>query len=484
MKKVFINVEDYEINIAVVEEEKLINFYVERVVYAKQGNIYKGRVSKIIPNMNFVFVDINDDKPGFLSEKEYFNFSMEDFSDFFDDVKDIGIQAFDSEIKFFEKGEEVLVQVVKEAYKTKGARLTTNIMFPGNYIVFFPFLKHIAVSKKIQEQDERERLKNIVQNIREKIGNNFGVIIRTNAKGVGEDELYKEINYYYNLSNEVIKDSQIKKAPCLIYEAPDIFKKFIREYMDEEVKEIIVDSEMVYEKIMSELKELKKEVNLKYYNGIKPLFEYFEIDKQIKMLFNNIVSIKKGGYIKIDHTEALTVVDVNSGKFKGDTDIENSIYLTNENAAKEIARQIILRNIGGLIVVDFIDMKNEENKVKIKEIMDKELSKSKLFFKTSPISEFGLMEIIRKRNEKRINEVYFTNCESCKGTGLTFSKESICINYLKEIKYKCKQAIEKEVFIELPEEIKIKLEEEYKNFINRYEKIYNKKVILKSIEKQ
>lgn len=393
------------------------------------------------------------------------------------------MQAFDSEIKFFEKGEEVLVQVVKEAYETKGARLTTNIMFPGNYIVFFPFLKHVAVSKKIQEQDERERLKNIVQDIREKMGNNFGVIIRTNAKGVGKEELYKEINYYYNLSNNIIKNSQIKKSPCLLYESSDIFEKFIREYMDEEVKEIIVDSEMVYEKIMTELKKLKKEVNLRYYNGIKPIFEYFGIDNQIKMLFNNIVPIKKGGYIKIDHTEALTVIDVNSGKFKGDTDIENSIYLTNENAAREIARQIILRNIGGLIVIDFIDMKNEGNKYKIKEIMDKELSKSKLFFKTSPISEFGLMEIIRKRNEKRINEIYFANCEVCKGRGVTFSKESICINYLKEIKYKCRQAFEKEIFIELPEEIKIKLENEFINFINRYEKIYNKKVILKSIKK-
>lgn len=481
MKKIYINCEDFEINIAITNNEKLINFFVEKKIYARVGNIYKGRVNKIIPNMNFIFIDINDEKPGFLSEKEYFNLPEMDFDIIANENLNENLFIPQREQITFEKGQELMVQVIKEAHHTKGARLSTNIMLPGNYIVFCPFSKNIGISKKIENTKERERLKNIVKEAMQDIGDDFGVIIRTNSQNRSDAEIINELKEFYDKWKKIVEDFNIKKAPALLFKECDIYKKILREYIDDEETEIIVDSEEIFNQIMGILKVYaEKKVILKSYDGVKPIFEYFKLKDQINSLYSNIISIKKGIYIKIDHTEALTVIDINSGKFKGDIDFEESIYLTNEIAAKEIARQIILRNIGGLIIIDFIDMKNPENKQKIKEIMDKELSKSKLFFKTSPISDFGLMEIIRKRIEKRIDEIYFVECEKCNGRGYVLSKESICFNFLKDIKYKCRTEITKEVIVFLPEDIKKEIENKYSDLVKKYEKLYNKRVILKT----
>ncbi len=480
MKKIYINYEDFETNIAITSDNKLINFFMEKNVYAKAGNIYKGRINKIIPNMNFIFVDIGDEKPGFLSEKEYFNFPEMDF-----DI--IGSENLEDDLfilqrgqSTFEKGEEIMVQVIKEAHHTKGARLSTNIMIPGNYIVFCPFIKNTGISKRIEDQKERQRLKNIINEAMREINDDFGIIIRTNSQNKEGNVIIKEIKEYYEKWKKIVENFNIKKAPSLLYNECDIIIKILREHLDNEVTEIIVDSEEIFNNIQEFLKTvIGKRMVLKNYDGVKPIFEYFKLDEQIKSLYSNVISIKKGIYIKIDHTEALTVIDINSGKFKGDTDLEKSIFLTNEIAAKEIARQIILRNIGGLIVVDFIDMKSQQDKEKIKEIMDKELAKSRHFFKTTPISDFGLMEIVRKRAEKRIDEIYFKECDNCKGRGITLSKENICFKYLKDIKYKCKKEITEEVMIFLPADIKKEIESKYCELVKRYEKLYNKKILLK-----
>ncbi|MCE5300249.1 MAG: Rne/Rng family ribonuclease, partial [Spirochaetia bacterium] len=391
MKKIYINVEDFETNVAIADDGRIANYFSEKNIYAKNGNVYKGRISKVVKSMNFVFVEIGDDKPAFLSEKEYFETDGKDAGREEDGTDSMEITAD------FEKGQEVMVQVIKEPYNTKGARVTTNVTLPGQHIVFAPFIKHLGVSKRITDDNERFRLKNIVKKVRAGLGEDFGIIVRTNASGVSEEELTEEIKHYHTEWLRIKNENKKFKSPKLLYKEHDLSIKVLREYVDDLVEEIIVDDEAVYGDVKRYIDETsRKHVNVKYYNGAGHLFEHFGIKSQVDGIYNNIVSFKKGGYIKVDVTEALTVVDINSGKFKGDADVESSLLQLNLNAAKEVARQIILRNIGGLIVVDFIDMLAEENRARVKQVMEEELSKSKMYFKCGKISEFGLMEITRK----------------------------------------------------------------------------------------
>ena len=438
MKTIYINEEDMETNVAVAEEGKIINFFTEKSVYAGAGNIYKGRITKLVSSMNFVFVDIGDEKPAFLSEKEYFDFTGRDYGQV------IGIGDVPAEIDareditgIFEKGQELLVQVVKEPYKTKGARLTTNVMLPGHHIVYAPFLRHTGISRRIEDEKERERLRGAVDSTREKLKGEFGVIIRTQAWGVKPKDIAKEIEKFHGMWAKIRRGIKKRKAPSLVYEDEPLPVKTLREHMDAGVREVITDTGRIHDKVKAYFKSTRrKNIKLKQYEGAESIFEYYGLQNQVEGIFNSIVPFKKGGYIKIDVTEALTVIDINSGKFKGTDDVESSLLMLNLNAVKEIARQIILRNIGGLIVVDFIDMQAEENRQMVKAAMDEELSKSKLFFKTLKISEFGLMEITRKRDAKKVEEEYFEECGCCGGRGIVLTGESVCINWLKKIKYK------------------------------------------------
>ncbi len=481
MKKIYINVEDFDTSVAIVEDEKLINFFIEKNTFAKTGNIYKGKISKVVSNMNFVFVNIGDKKPAFLSEKEYFDSEGDEFREIFGDEDDgVDIKPQASIIGIFEKGQELIVQAIKESYHTKGVRLTTNITFPGHYVVYGPFLKHIGISKRILNDAERKRLRGIVEQLRDEMKEDFGVIIRTQAQGVSKDELEREIKYYIELWKQIKEDFKKNKAPLLLYKEHGLAVRVLREYMDDSVEEIVVDSVEVCNEMESYAHSIyKKNINIKSYAGASSIFEYYNIKNQVDNLHKNIVSFKKGGYIKIDVTEALTVFDVNSGKFKGMDDMEDGLLLMNENAAKEVARQIVLRNIGGIIVVDFIDMLKDENKVKIKKIVETELGKSKSTFLVSEISQFGLMEITRKRAVNRIEDMFFEECPCCKGRGRVLNKEGMVIDALKKIKYTCKKEPGRNIVVQLSPDIKRELEKEYKDKIKEYERKYLKKITIK-----
>src|ERR1035437_7791821 len=347
MKSIYINTEDFDTNVAIAGEGRLCNFFTEKNLYAQNGNVYKGKISKIVSNMNFVFVEIGDAKPAFLSEKEYYDFSSKDITEALcvseisgtdDNGRQNGTIA-----GLFKKGQEVMVQVIKEPYNTKGARLTTNVTLPGQHIVFAPFMKHTGVSKRITDDRERDRLKKIIRSVKDSFEEDFGIIVRTNAEGVPTEELEKEMKYYYGEWQRIRAEYRKYRSPRMLYKEQDIAIKVLREHVDSTVSEIIADDPKVYDEV-------------KLYTGADNIFEYYKISTQSEGIYNNIVSFKKGGYIKIDVTEALTVIDINSGKFKGAEDVENSLLNLNLNAAREVARQIIIRNIGGLIVVDFIDM--------------------------------------------------------------------------------------------------------------------------------
>ena len=485
MKSIYINTEDYDTRVAIAEEGRLVNYFTEKNIYAKNGNIYKGRITKIVSNMNFVFVDIGDEKPAFLSEKEYFDMSGGELKDAFGAFDDAATEADAPLIQeniagLFEKGQELMVQVVKEPYSTKGARLTTNITLPGQHIVFAPYLKHTGVSKWITADAERDRLRNIIHKARQTYEGEFGIIVRTNAAGVAADELEKEIEHFYRQWESVRAAYKKHKAPRVLYTEQDLAIKVLREYVDTNTAEIITDDEKTHDSVKVYMEETsKKNARVVFYNGVDHIFEYYKISSQVDGIYNNIVSFKKGGYVKIDVTEALTVIDINSGKFKGAEDVENSLLNINLNAAREAARQIILRNIGGLIVVDFIDMQEEANRKKVKAVMDEELAKSKMYFKTLDISEYGLMEITRKRDSKRVDDVSFADCQQCNGRGKVLNEESLCINYLRKIKYACRKASSRGVAVMMPENVKKSLESLYRDRIKEYERRYGKKITIK-----
>ena len=484
MKSIYINTEDFDTNVAIAGEGRLCNFFTEKNLYAQNGNVYKGKISKIVSNMNFVFVEIGDAKPAFLSEKEYYDFSGKDITEAvcvseISGTDDNGRQN-GTIAGLFKKGQEVMVQVIKEPYNTKGARLTTNVTLPGQHIVFAPFMKHTGVSKRITDDRERDRLKKIIRSVKDSFEEDFGIIVRTNAEGVPTEELEKEMKYYYGEWQRIRAEYRKYRSPRMLYKEQDIAIKVLREHVDSTVSEIIADDPKVYDAVKLYMEETsKKAAEVKLYTGADNIFEYYKISTQTEGIYNNIVSFKKGGYIKIDVTEALTVIDINSGKFKGAEDVENSLLNLNLNAAREVARQIIIRNIGGLIVVDFIDMISSENRDKVKAVMDEELARSKVYFKTLDISEYGLMEISRKRDAKRIDDTNFMECPRCSGRGRVLNEESVCFNYLKKIKYECRKSAQRGVLVMMPENVKRIIERDYKETLKEYERRYGKKVTIK-----
>ncbi len=479
MKKFYISSGDFDTSVAIVDDGKLINFFTERVISAKTGNIYKGRVEKVVSNMNFVFVDIGDERPAFLSERGYFDTTGADFADVAEDNEDLKPQDMASGM--FEKGQEILVQVSKEPYSTKGARLTTNIMIPGYYTVFSPYMRAVGISKRITEEAERERLRNEIISIKQELPGDYGIIARTQATGAGREELKKEIAAALEEWKRIKIKADDSRAPVLLRAEQSLPLKILRENLDAETSEIVTDNKQIYDDIKAYLNETHhRSIDLNFYDGYEQMFDYYGFQNQVDGMFNNIVAFKKGGYIKIDITEALTVFDINSGKFKGVEDVENSITTININAAKEICRQIILRNIGGLIVVDFIDMKNEDNKKKVKEVMEQELSKSKAYFKCADISEFGLMEITRKRDAKRIDDMFFEECPKCNGHGRILTEEYVCIKYMKKIRHECMKTLEENVSVTMPERIKEKINSEYIEKLHEYEIKYKKNIIIKT----
>lgn len=481
MKKIYINSEEFDTTVAVEEEGKLVNLFTERKIYARTGNIYKGKIHKTVKNMNFVFVEIGDEKPGFLSEEDYFDSDGGEFIRPDNGSQGIGPSGMPAE---FEKGKELMVQVQKEPYATKGARLTTEISIPGYYVVFSPYSKGIGISRKISDEKERSRLKTIISRAREGFEEQFGIIVRTQAVSAGEDELAPEIKRLYEEWQKVKKAYKKAKSGGLVYSEQGGTLNVLREFADSGIEEIITDSREIYEEAKEYLTRNNRDASrLKYYDGIDSIFEHYGLERQVEGVYNSIVSIKKGGYIKIDLTEALTVIDINTGKFKGSENAEESITAANIGAAREIARQIILRNIGGLIVVDFIDMMKEENRKSVRRVMEEELKKSKLYFKTTPISEFGLMEISRKRTSQRPEDLYFEPCACCSGRGRVFSHDNNCIRALKRIKYECRKSQDKNVAIMVTESVKDALSKSYKKSLKAIEKDTKKKILLKTESK-
>jgi len=421
-KEILVNIEPQEKRVAVVSEGVLEEFYIERPQDRTiVGNIYKGKIEAVLPSLGAAFVDIGLLKKGFLYLSEI------EFA--FESVEEPKTQA-PKEIK---KGQEVLVQVVKESFGTKGPRLSTHIGLAGRYLVIMPQDKQVGISRRIEDDVERRRLRQIFNEL--KLPKDVGFIVRTAACGKSKLELGRDAQFLYKLWKRLEKVVQQKKAPSLIYEEYDLTLRAIRDSFTEDVSKLLVDSKPEYYRIQNFMRTflsyLAKKVE--FYRG-DDLFTDKDIEKQINRINESKVYLKSKAYLIIEPTEGLVVIDVNSGGFKKKFSQEETAFKVNCEAAIEVARQLILRDLGGIIVIDFIDMEKEGHRREVFNLLKRELSRDRAKYDVLGISKFGVVEMTRERIHKTVQMLSFQTCPYCQGRGRVKSPMTIAIYALKELK--------------------------------------------------
>lgn len=427
MKKILINEEPWQTRVAIVDKEGLQNIY----FWSHMSNhiercFYKGIVGKVLPGIQTAFVDFGQAKAGFLHISEIdrdlaINKMSENLGDLESTEKkkphpsrqpmDIG--------KILKEGEEILVQVSKEPVNEKGAKLTTCFALPGRFIVLMPSIPRIGISKKIEDRDERNRLRDLVLSL---LPEGMGAIIRTSTEKRSDADIKRDVEYLLETWNTIQSNYQKAKPQEKIYEDIDLSFQVVRDHLDDDVSEIILDNKEAQRRLASFVKKVAQEHSekVKYYTGKTPLFEKYHVEQQIKDSLKPKVDLKSGGSIVIEATEAMTVVDVNTGRYTGKSNLEDTIFKTNMEAAQEITRQLKVRNIGGLIVIDFIDMSNTSNKQKLFKHFEKLLKEQDKFQSVLlKISEFGLVQMTRKRSGKTLSKQLTDPCETCIGAGVT-----------------------------------------------------------------
>lgn len=415
-KEILINIRDKSKRIAVVNNNILEEFYLE--VSNQEsilGNIYKGRVRSIVPSINAAFVDIGQEKNGFLYIGELTNPLVEEELSEQENIP--SAQKKESDNKF-KTGDEIMVQVVKEAFGNKGPRLTTHISLPGRYLVFMPLDKNTGISRRIEDRNERRRLKSILEKIN--FFKDVGLIARTVASGRGVKDFVRDGKFLIREWRNIKRKSLGLHAPALIHSEYSILFKVLRDIFSDGVDRVLIDSKQEYKRVVRFVRlvlgyNFAKKIRL-YREGV-PLFEIKNVEDEIRKLYERKVYLKSGAYIVIEITEGLTVVDVNSGRFKSKVNPERAAFMVNLEATKEIARQLRLRDIGGIIVVDFIDMLEDSNRHQVLDTFKNALNQDRAKTEVLGISKLGLVEMTRERTSRSIESRYYKTCPYCEGRG-------------------------------------------------------------------
>jgi ribonuclease G len=421
-KEILINVEPQEKRVAIVNDGRLEEFYMERpgdktIV----GNIYKGRIEAVLPSIGAAFVDIGLPKKGFL-------YLSEIESAF--EAGDAPQQKSKKEVK---KGQEILVQVVKEQFGTKGPRLTTEIGLAGRYLVLMPTENGIGVSRRIEDDEERRRLRAVFNDL--KLPKDIGFIVRTAASGKSKQELMHDAQFLLKLWGRLERNIKTCKAPSVIYEEYELTFRVIRDSFTEDVTKLIVDSKPEFYRVQHFMKTFLRYLvrRVELYRGDN-LFEEKDVEKQISRIYESTVYLKSKAYLVIEPTEGLVVVDVNSGGFKRNLGQEEAAFKVNCEAAVEVARQLILRDLGGIIVIDFIDMSKEHHRREVLNTLKRALSGDRAKYDILGISKFGVVEMTRERIHRTVQMLSFEPCPYCAGKGKVKSAVTIAIYALKELK--------------------------------------------------
>jgi len=484
MREIIINITSQEIRVAMLEDGDLVDFLVEREQTRRLvGDVYLGRVNAILPGIQAAFVDIGYEKAGFLHGSDLAG-SLDKFQEF--DMVETprrrgrrpqkGDRSSAPPIeKVLQKGQEVLVQVTKEAIGTKGPRLSSQISLPGRFVVYLPGVNYLGVSRKIESRTERSRLKNLIA--RKKPANS-AVIARTACSGVEAKQIQSDIEYLDKLWQDLKEASENVEAPKLIHEEVELLIGMVRDVMTDDVDRILIDSDREHKKLIKYLKTFSPNLaaRVKLYRDKQPIFDKFRIEREIEKTLDRKIWLKKGGYITIDPTEALVAIDVNTGRFVGKKDQEETIFETNMLAAREIPRQLRLRDIGGIIVIDFIDMDREVNKRKVLAELRQYLRKDKSRSKAFSVSDLGLVEVSRKRVRPSLLHFYSDECPYCKGTGKVLSYDSLANKIEQWIRRVGTRTRERRIQLRVNSSLALFLDEERRAIFDIMERQYRLKI--------
>jgi ribonuclease G len=446
-KQLIINVSDHETRVALLEDGTIVELYVDRGDdFDVAGNIYKGKVLRVLPGMQAAFVDIGLNQAAFIYVDDIYKHDLDEYERIFQiDVEEPqaepennpepvlyeGRRSFQIE-ELISEGQEVLAQVVKSPIGTKGARISSFISLPGRFLVLMPKSDHVGISRRIENEAERERLRNSVINLRT---NSQGYIVRTAAEGEPEEKLASEMSFLNNLWANIQKKYEKAPTPSILHKEISVSLRAVRDLLIHEVEKLVIDSKPTYEAVLSFLNtympSLKDHVVL--YDGSEPVFDAYNLEGDISRALKRKVWLKSGGYITIELTEALVAVDVNTGRYVGKHNLEETILKTNLEAVKEIAYQIRLRDIGGIIIIDFIDMDKKVNQEKVFNALTEALEKDKSKTHVLPMSEMGLIQMTRKRTREPLTRILCEPCYYCDGEGYIISKQSICYTIFRDI---------------------------------------------------
>ena len=481
-KEMIISSGDHDTRVAILEEDQVVEIFIERERQrGVVGNIYKGRVSKVLPGMQSSFVDIGLERDAFLYVTEVVN-TVEEFDrlESGDDDETLVVVPVAEPVLVAEgeavegqpapdngrdrpssasapsrggrgerepqakiedllkEGQEVLVQVVKEPLGTKGARLTSHVTMPGRFLVFMPTVDHVGVSRKIEAREERARLRGIVREFRDEHGFTGGVIIRTAAGGRSREDIVSDLAYFHQVWTEIRQRMESRRPPAVLFQEQSLVTKLLRDLLTEDFTAIRIDNEQEHRRVVSLVERIMPALlpRVKLYTKEFPIFEEYGVQAEIDKALRSKVWLKSGGYLVINQTEALVAIDVNTGRYVGKRTgrLEDTIVKTNLEAVKEIVRQLRLRDLGGIIVLDLIDMEEKKNRQKVFQEVEKELRRDRSPSKALQVSDFGLVIVTRKRVKQSIERQLTDPCPYCSGSGSIKSASTICYEILTEMK--------------------------------------------------
>ena len=487
-QEILINSSTQESRIAIVEDSLLAEFLIERKdEMGIAGNIYKGKVSRVLPGMQAAFVDIGMDKAAFLHASDFSSVpedvqmiaaSEEEEVEVADPPKKVLHRRLPLE-KQLARGEEILVQVAKDPLGTKGARVTSHISLPGRYMVFMPGTKHIGISRRIESEEERKRLKELAAALRREDG---GFILRTASEGQSKREIQRDLRFLSILWRRLQKKAEKAAAPSLIHQDLDLIARAIRDFFTAETEQVVIDSANDHRRILDFVSHVMPRLKSKIvlYSDSESLFDRHAIEEKLQKALERRVWLRSGGYIIIERTEALTAIDVNTGRFVGKRNQEDTIVKTNLEAAQEIVRQLRLRNVGGIIIIDFIDMEKEANRKKVYDALKDALKKDKARTNILKISELGLVEMTRQRTRESLENQLLSPCPHCEGRGRIKSPVTIAYELLRAIK-KQQGGLEngKNIVVRLHPNVANFLYDERNNSLENLEREIDRKIIIK-----
>jgi ribonuclease G len=490
-KRIVVNAGLTETRVAVQEGSLLTELYVERQGHRSiVGSVHKGAVTNVLPGMQAAFVDIGLAKDAFLYAGDY-------TANVADEPREAGAETDgadeDADVDEPEprreargpiedvvrKGQEVLVQVSKESLGTKGARITSFISLPGRYLVYMPQAHRIGVSRRIRDEAERDRLRSAVRGLNPPPG---GFIVRTNAEGKGDAEFAADLEFLGRLWAQIQGRHDERRAPAVLHEEGDLTFRVVRDLLAPDVDELLIDSREVYDRCAGYVQSLVPALadRVKWYEARQPIFEAFGIEKDIEKALRRRVWLKSGGYIVIDHTEALVSIDVNTGKYVGKRDFEQTVLKINLEAVGEVVRQIRLRDLGGIIIIDFIDMEVPEHREQVEKALKRALAEDKARTNVLAISELGLVEMTRKRVRQDLRSLLTETCPTCRGAGVVKSSATLAAEVFRALQAKGADVPGRELVVRVHPAFAEYLESEHRDAIGKLAAMLDVKIAVQA----